>query len=347
MMRRFLDRSRLVYRGYVRVLSYVADLLLLVVRLYWGSVLVQSGWGKLTNLDTTAQFFDSLGIIWPKFSAAVSGGAEFGCGLLLMIGLASRIAALVLSINMLVAFVMGHREQFLALFTSPHDFVRAPPFLALLASLMVLVFGSGVISVDGLLGWFLGRLPVESSAMREALQLAEPEKVNRGRREFAKLTLAAVAGLVAGVFLRRATEQTPEKERIGSPARGDKASGAVDKAALPTTPPGTDVTLLVRGDPHVCRGLNLCKGKGKDHKNSCAGQGACASAEEHACNGLNTCKGQGGCDGTAGINQCKGKGACAVPLKEEVWKLARSRFEQLAKAKQIKLGAAPAAPAEG
>src|SRR4051812_27375053 len=131
-MRRFLDRSRLVYRAFVVGLSYVANLLLLVVRLYWGSVLVQAGWGKLTNLETTAQFFENLGIIWPKFSAAVSGSAELGCGLLLVIGLAARIASLVLVINMLVAFVMGHREQFLALFTSPHQFVSAPPFLALL-----------------------------------------------------------------------------------------------------------------------------------------------------------------------------------------------------------------------
>jgi len=125
----------------------------------------------------------------------------------------------------------------------------------------------------------------------------------------------------------------------GPSPQGTSTSGSEN---LPAAPPGTDLNLLMVGDPHVCRGLNVCKAKGKDHKNACAGQGACATAESHACNGLNDCKGQGGCDGTAGINSCKGKGACAVPLKDETWRLARDRFEQLAKGKHVKVGAAPA-----
>ena len=344
-MPRFLNHTRSWYRLYVWGLSYFGDLLLLVVRLYWGSMLARSGWQKFVNLDATAQFFESLGILWPKFNAALSGCVEFGCGLLLVIGLAARIAAVPLTINMLVAFAVASGDRFRAIFSAPNGFVTAPEFLYLFACLLVLAFGPGVVSLDALLGVFLGRLPAEGTAAREALRSNSAGSLDHGRREFAKLVTAAIAGLVAGLLLRRGAGPPAEKEKLAEPSKdaGPSAEGTSTSgsAELPAPPAGTDLKLLMAGDPHVCRGLNICKAKGKDHKNACAGQGACATAESHACNGLNDCKGQGGCDGTAGINSCKGKGACAVPLKDETWPLARARFEQLAKGKHLKVGAAP------
>ena len=94
-------------------------------------------------------------------------------------------------------------------------------------------------------------------------------------------------------------------------------------------------------EPHTCKGLNTCKGKGKGGKNDCAGQGACATANEHSCHGDNACKGQGGCGATAGQNECKGKGECGVPLKKSTWKKARKAFEAAAKKAGIKVGKAP------
>ncbi len=49
-------------------------------------------------------------------------------------------------------------------------------------------------------------------------------------------------------------------------------------------------------EPHVCRGLNTCKGKAQSGKNDCAGQGDCATAKAHTCAGDNDCAGLGGCD---------------------------------------------------
>jgi hypothetical protein len=95
-------------------------------------------------------------------------------------------------------------------------------------------------------------------------------------------------------------------------------------------------------EPHVCRGLNTCKGKGKNGKNACAGRGECATANKHGCHGANECLGQGGCGAHPGENACKGRGACAVPLKEKTWKKARARFEELMKQAGKKVGPAPA-----
>jgi uncharacterized membrane protein YphA (DoxX/SURF4 family) len=330
------DRCRRWYEIYVRGLSYLQDLLLLVVRLYWGSNLVVSGWNKFADFEGKVQVFENLGIVWPKASVILSGAAELGCGALLVVGLAARIVAVPLVINMLVAFAVASGDKMRALFSHPNEFVTAPEFLYLFACLLVLIFGAGLISIDGLLGIFLGRQSAPESTPRRLLRDGVGEPPSRGRREFAKLVAAAVAGLAGGLVIRHlADSSAPPSDKS---AAGDSPPGHDKDIAAP---PNTDLSLLVSGGPHVCRGLNTCKGKAKDHKNACAGQGACATVESHACQGLNDCKGHGGCDGTAGINLCSGKGACAVPLKEKVWQLARARFEQLAKKQGLSIGSAP------
>ena len=133
------------------------------------------------------------------------------------------------------------------------------------------------------------------------------------RREFQKLTGAALGGLFLGAGM------------LSSLRADDDAK---------------DNPLL--GDSHVCRGINTCKGKGADKKNDCAGKGTCAIAEAHTCHAANACKGQGGCGEHPGENACKAMGACAVPLKDDGWKKARGRFEELMKAQKKTFGDAPA-----
>jgi len=129
--------------------------------------------------------------------------------------------------------------------------------------------------------------------------------------------MAAFGGLTAGTAT----------SAFGQEQAGDKPEIKVDPA-------------LLLSEPHVCRGLNTCQGKGKgDH--ACAGQGACAAVEAHSCAGENACKGQGGCGGYPGQNTCKTAGHCAVPLQEKTWTLARKQFEQLMKDAGKKVGGAP------
>ncbi len=143
---------------------------------------------------------------------------------------------------------------------------------------------------------------------------------NFKRRDFHKLTMAAVSGLIAGG------------------AAGQTASAQDDSGKTKLT---MDPALLAQ-EPHVCRGLNTCKGKAKGGDNSCAGQGNCASVEKHTCQGTNDCKGQGGCGGYPGQNTCSGKGHCAVPLKRDVWETARTQFEEVMGDMGKKVGKAPA-----
>ena len=137
------------------------------------------------------------------------------------------------------------------------------------------------------------------------------------RRDFQRLSMAAFGGMLVGASAADAAEDKGKDE-------------GKSKAKNP-----------LLGDPHVCRGLNTCKGKGVDKKNACAGQGACATAKKHSCHAENECKGQGGCGAKPGENSCKGKGECAVPLNDTAWKKARKRFEELMKEEGKKFGPAP------
>jgi anaerobic selenocysteine-containing dehydrogenase len=134
------------------------------------------------------------------------------------------------------------------------------------------------------------------------------------RRDFGKLTLAAMAGMCAGAASTEAADA--KKEDVKNP---------------------------LLSDPHVCRGLNTCKAKGVDKKNTCAGLGQCATAAKHGCGAQNQCKGQGGCGSHPGENACKEQGECSVPLHSSAWKKARARYEELMKAGGKKFGPAPEA----
>jgi len=125
--------------------------LLLVIRLYWGVSFAQTGWGKLMNLDRTAGFFESLNIPLPKLNAIMAGATECGGGVLLALGLFARPAAVPLVFTMLVAYGTADKEALLAITSDPEKFLGAAPFLFLLASLLVLAFGPGRLSLDHLL----------------------------------------------------------------------------------------------------------------------------------------------------------------------------------------------------
>jgi putative oxidoreductase len=130
--------------------SYLRSPFLLVVRLYWGGQFVQTGWGKMHHIGKITGFFTSLNIPFPAFNAYFVSGLEFFGGLLLIAGLASRFTGLLLAFNMLVAYWTADHEALLSIFSDPGKFYVADPYTFLFASLMVLILGAGLFSVDAL-----------------------------------------------------------------------------------------------------------------------------------------------------------------------------------------------------
>ena len=139
------------YRKLIRVSSSLQSPFLLAVRLYWGWQFMQTGWGKVTDIGKVVQFFTELGIPAPALNAYFISGLEFGGGLLLVLGLGSRLIALPLVIDMVIAYITADREALFSIFSNPDKFTGAAPYTFLVASLLVLIFGPGKVAVDALL----------------------------------------------------------------------------------------------------------------------------------------------------------------------------------------------------
>jgi len=150
-MNNLLARLRQLYGRFFDFVSYLQSPFLLLVRLYWGWQLIESGWGKLHHLDKVTDFFTSLNLPMPAQTALAISSLEFFGGIFLAIGLLSRLTALVLTINMLMAYVTADREALLSIFSDPDKFYAAAPYTFLIASLLVLIFGPGRIALDSLL----------------------------------------------------------------------------------------------------------------------------------------------------------------------------------------------------
>lgn len=89
-----------------RAMSY--DLGLLILRLIAGIGILTHGWPKIQKVIAgNFQFGDPLGV-GPEASLVLSAFAEGICGILLVLGLATRLALIPLIINMTVAFFIVH-----------------------------------------------------------------------------------------------------------------------------------------------------------------------------------------------------------------------------------------------
>src|SRR5713101_378785 len=144
------------YAWFVRAANLLQAPFLLAVRLYWGWQLVQSGWGKLHNLPKVTDFFTSLNLPMPAQMAVFISCVEIFGGIFLALGLLSRLTALGLTVNMIMAYVTADREALLSVFSDPDKFSAAAPYTFLTASLIVLVFGPGKFALDTLLDRALG-----------------------------------------------------------------------------------------------------------------------------------------------------------------------------------------------
>jgi putative oxidoreductase len=163
-MNTFVDLSRRGYDLLDRCTNLLQSPLLLAIRLYFFWQLFVTGEGKLTHLAKISDYFASLGLPFPLLSAFLAGCAETFGSVLLIVGLASRLAAIPVAITMIVAYLAADFQAVTHIFRDPDKFVQAAPFPFLLAALIVLAFGPGKFSIDAWIGRRqAGRTPAPGS----------------------------------------------------------------------------------------------------------------------------------------------------------------------------------------
>lgn len=144
------EKLKSSYYGLVEGENWTRHILLLLMRLYWGGLLVLAGLGKWMNIDGVAAFFAELGIPLPTFSTYLVGAIEFLGGISLLVGFLTRFFTLPLVVVFFVAYATAHADAMIMFFTNPKVFTSQEPFLYLLTSLIVMAFGPGALSIDAL-----------------------------------------------------------------------------------------------------------------------------------------------------------------------------------------------------
>ena len=119
---------------------------LLLIRVVWGLQFIMAGFGKLTNAAHVMPFFESMGL--PGFMVYVIGALELVGGILLALGLFSRLASLFLAAIMIGAYCTAHKEALFGVFGNLDAFVKEAPFAYLWTTLTVFCFGPGCFSLD-------------------------------------------------------------------------------------------------------------------------------------------------------------------------------------------------------
>lgn len=135
----------------------------LVVRVIFGYFWLETGIAKVQNLGGFTMRFMGWGIPYPAFSAGLSAWTELIGGLLLMLGLCTRLVCIPMLINMAVAVTLVVSHNLMGL----DDYVEADEVVYSLIFFWLLISGPGKASLDTLLVRALGiRAPAMNAAVR-------------------------------------------------------------------------------------------------------------------------------------------------------------------------------------
>jgi putative oxidoreductase len=140
-----------LYNSTATAFNSAQSALLFAIRVYWGTQLAESGWGKLHNLDKVTEFFTTLNLPQPHLTATFVSLVELIGGIFFALGLFGRLTALILFVNMTVAYITAEPEAFAQIFSNPDKFSAADAYIYWFAALLILILGPGLWAVDTLL----------------------------------------------------------------------------------------------------------------------------------------------------------------------------------------------------
>jgi len=149
----------------LRTAAALAFLPPLLTRIALGHAFFLTGRGKLANFDTFVSFLSDQGVPWPEMNAHVVARLEYYGGILLVLGLLTRLVGLGLAGTMAVA-LWTERKPFIEswAFTGEIGPTDISAFVFLLLLTWLVVYGPGIVSLDAPLARRLGLKITRSSA---------------------------------------------------------------------------------------------------------------------------------------------------------------------------------------
>jgi putative oxidoreductase len=129
-------------------LQFLAPVTMLALRLYVGWFLIVGVWDNITSAERMEEFegfLRTLNCPMPEIAAPVSVWAQFATGVLIIPGLFTRIAGIVLAINFIVAVLLLAPSG-----ASERDLF--PPAILVFVGALLATKGPAALSLDKLLG---------------------------------------------------------------------------------------------------------------------------------------------------------------------------------------------------
>ncbi|HEY2623328.1 DoxX family protein [Dyella sp. Tek66A03] len=148
-MRQFIATTASRLLQMLRTIEWLGPL---TVRVVFGYFWLETGIAKVHNLEGFTMRFMGWGIPFPAFSAGLSAWTELIGGLLLMLGLFTRLVCIPMLINMAVAVTLVVSSNLMGL----DDYVEADEVVYSLIFFWLLIAGPGKASLDTLLARMLG-----------------------------------------------------------------------------------------------------------------------------------------------------------------------------------------------
>src|SRR5215470_16335191 len=101
-MKSMIAKITALYDRFLKIVNSLQSPVLLLIRLDWGYQFAESGWAHFNNMPDFIKMFEGLNIPAPSLNAHFIAGLEFVGGILLILGLGSRIISLLLAGDMFV-----------------------------------------------------------------------------------------------------------------------------------------------------------------------------------------------------------------------------------------------------
>lgn len=128
----------------------IRDATLLIARIGIGVIFIAHGWQKFFTwgIDGTQAAFAGMDVPFADVSAIVAATIELVGGILLLVGFATRVAGVLLFLNMLGAFFIVHVGNGIFVADGGYELVLALG----VGSLLIAGVGAGRVSIDALVG---------------------------------------------------------------------------------------------------------------------------------------------------------------------------------------------------